>query len=157
AADRCLIPGHAYEGHRAGDFLDEHLDDRALCRPGHIDDVLVELRDPVAFLADVLNHELVDLPLDEGRLLDLRGLLDGLHGPPRAARVALEHRDPAFFDEPRVGPAAFLTEHVRVDGGLDPLLDLQGGDLALQYDPAARPRPRSPELPPEVGQDHARV
>src|SRR5207245_5843677 len=157
AAHRCLLPGHASEGHRAGDFLDVHLDDRALRGPGYIDDVLVELRDAVAFLADVLNHELIDFPLDEGRLLDLRGLLAGLHGPPRAARIALEHRDPALLDEPRVGPAAFLTEHIRVYVGLDPLLDLLGGDLALEHDPAAFHRARGPELAEKVGQDHVRI
>src|SRR3989454_933118 len=154
AAHRCLLPGHASEGHRAGDFLDMHLDDCALRGPGYIDDVLVELCDSVAFLANVLNHELVDFPLDEGRLLDLRGLLDGLHGPSRAAGIALEHRDPALLDEPRVGPAAFLTEHVRVDVGLDPLFDLLRGDLALEHDPAAFHRARGPELPQEIGQDH---
>src|SRR5207245_8736473 len=106
AAHRCLLPGHASEGHRAGDFLDVHLDDRALRGPGHVDDVLVELCDSVAFLADVLNHELVDFPLDEGLLLDLRGLLDGLHRPPYTAALAPTYPHPAFLAEPPSAPAA---------------------------------------------------
>src|SRR5881396_1547759 len=94
---RGLLPRHASEGHRARDFLDENLDDRALRRPRDIDHVLVELRDPVPLLPDVLDHELVDLAFDEGGFLDLGGLLHGLYGPAGAAGVALEHGDPALL------------------------------------------------------------
>src|SRR5438309_3438961 len=101
---RGLLPRHASEGHRARDFLDEDLDDCALRRPRYIDHVLVELGDPVPLFPNVLDHEFVDLAFDEGRLLDLGGLLHGLHGPAGAAGVALEHRNPPFFDEAGVGP-----------------------------------------------------
>src|SRR5438094_6514259 len=134
---RGLLPRHASECDRSRDLLDEHLDDRPLRGPGDVDDVLVELGDAVALLPDVLNHELVDLALDEGRLLDLGRLLHGLHRPTRAAGVALEHRDPAFLAQPRVRPTALLTEDVRLHVGLDPVLDLLGGDLALEDDPTA--------------------
>src|SRR5437899_10399381 len=101
-----LLPRHASERHGPGDLLDEHLDDCALRRPRHVDDVPVELRDPVALLADVLDHELVYLALDERGLFDLRRLLHALHRPPGAAGVALEPRDRAFLHEPRLRSAA---------------------------------------------------
>src|SRR6266566_7459894 len=101
-----LLPRHASERHGPGDLLDEHLHDRALRGPGHVNHVLVEFRDPVALLPDVLDHQLVDLALDEGCFLDLRGLFDRLHGPPGAARVAFEHRDAVLFHETRVRAAA---------------------------------------------------
>src|SRR5437867_11468336 len=93
---RGLLPRHASEGHRARDFLDENLDDRALRRPRDIDHVLVELRDPVPLLPDVLDHDLVDLAFDEGGFLDLGGLLPGLYGPARPPGVALERGAPAL-------------------------------------------------------------
>src|SRR5437879_3037015 len=65
-----LLPGHTSEGHRACDLLDEHLHNRTLRGPRDIDHVLVELRDPVPLLPDILDHELVHLPFDEGRFLD---------------------------------------------------------------------------------------
>src|SRR5947199_10230667 len=102
---RGLLPRHASEGHRARDFFDEDLDDCALGRPRDIDHVLVELRDPVPLLPDVLDHELVDLALDEGGFLDLGGLLHGLYGPAGPAGVALEHGDTAPLAEAGAGPA----------------------------------------------------
>src|SRR6266540_1249630 len=152
-----LLPCHASERHGPGDFLDEHLHDRALGRPRYVDHVLVELPDPVALLPDVLDHQLVDFALDEGRFLDLRGLLDRLHGSPGAARVALEHRDAVLLHEPRVGAAALLAQDVRVDVGPDPLFDLLRRDLALEHDPPPFHRSRGPELPQKVGQDHVRI
>src|SRR6266704_2433484 len=152
-----LLPRHASERHGPGDLLDEHLDDRALRRPRHVDDVPVELRDPVALLADVLDHELVDLALDERGLFDLRRLLHGLHRPPGAAGVALEHRDAVFLHEARVGSSAFLAQDVRLDVGLDTLLDLLRRDLALEHDPSALERARGAELPEEIRQDHVGV
>src|SRR6266487_976094 len=135
---RRLLPRHASERHGPRDFLDEDLHDGALRGPRYVNHVLVELRDPVALLPDVLDHELVDLALDEGRLLDLGGLLHRLHGPPRAARVAFEHRDAVLLHEPRVGAAALLAQDVRLDVGLDPLFDLLRRDLALEHDPQRR-------------------
>src|SRR6266545_2777424 len=153
----CLLPCHASERHGPGDFLDEHLHDRALGGPGYVNHVPVELRDPVAFLPDVLDHQLVDLAFDERSFLDLRGLLDRLHGPPGAARVAFEHRDAVLLHEPRVGAAALLAQDVRVDVGLDSLFDLLSGDFALEYDPTALDRAGRPELPQQVGEDHVRI
>src|SRR5712664_3401752 len=141
-----LLPRHASEGHRARYLLDEDLDDRALRGPRDVNHVLVELRDPVPLLADVLDHELVDLPLDQWGFLDLSRLLHGLHGPPGAASVALGHGDPPFLDEPRVGTTALLAEDVGFHVGLDPILDLMGRDLALEHDPAAFHGPRGPEF-----------
>src|SRR5437762_4329539 len=134
---RCLLPRHASECDRSRDLLDEHLDNRPLRGPGDVDHVLVELGDAVALLPDILDHELVDLTLDERRLLDLGRLLDGLHGPTRAAGITLEHRDPAFLDEPRVRPPALLTEDVRLHVGLDPVLDLLRRDIAFEIASAA--------------------
>src|SRR6266545_7586337 len=152
-----LLPCHASERYGPGDLLDEHLHDCALRGPGHVNHVLVEFRDPVALLPDVLDHQLVDFALDEGRFLDLRGLLDRLHGPPGPARVAFEHRDAVLLHEPRVGAAALLAQDVRVDVGLDSLFDLLSGDFALEYDPPPFQRSRGPELPQKVRKDHIRV
>src|SRR3990172_4691213 len=105
-----LLQRQAPEGHGTRDLLDQHLDDGALRRAGDVDHILVELRDPVALLPDVLDHELVDLALHEGGLLDLRGLLHGLHGSARAAGIAFEHRDAVLLHEPCVGPAALLAQ-----------------------------------------------
>src|SRR5205823_8999145 len=101
---RGLLPGHASESHRSRDFLDEDLHNGAFRRPRDVDHILVELGDSVALFSDVLDHEFVDLALDEGGFLDFGGLLDGLDGPTRTARVAFEHRDPTFLDEARVWP-----------------------------------------------------
>src|SRR5437764_1862454 len=128
---RGLLPRHASEGHRARDFLDENLDDRALRRPRDIDHVLVELRDPVPLLPDVLDHELVDLAFDEGGFLDLGGLLHGLYGPAGAAGVALEHRNPTLLDEACVGSTAFLPADVRVHTGLDSVVVQLGCALVV--------------------------
>src|SRR5207237_3441657 len=154
---RGLLPRHASEGHRTRDFLDEDLDDCALRCPRDIDHVLVELRDPVPLLHDVLDHELIDLAFDEGRLLDLGGLLHGLDGPAGAAGVAFEHCDSTFLDEAGVGPTAFLAEDVRVHVGLDSILDLLGRDLALEHDPSTFHRPRGPELTQEIREDHVGI
>src|SRR6266508_512026 len=153
----CLLPCHASERHGPGDFLDEHLHDRALGGTGYVNHVPVELRDPVAFLPDVLDHQLVDLAFDESSFLDLRGLFGRLHGPPGAARVAFEHRDAVLLHEPRVGAAALLAQDVRVDVGLDSLFELLRRDLALEHDPPPFQRSRGPELPQKVGQDHVRI
>src|SRR5207247_10949891 len=104
---RGLLPRHASEGHRARDFFDEDLDDCALRRPRDIDHVLVELRDSVPLLPDVLDHELVDLAFDEGGFLDLGGLLHGLYGPAGAAGGAPGHGGPALFGAGGGGAAAF--------------------------------------------------
>src|SRR6266704_162225 len=152
-----LLPRHASERHGPGDLLDEHLHDRALRGPGHVNHVLVEFRDPVALLPDVLDHQLVDFALDEGRFFDLRGLLDRRHGPPGAACVAFEHRDAVLLHEPRVGAAALLAQDVRVDVGLDSLFELLRRDLALEHDPPPFQRSRGPELPQKVREDHVRV
>src|SRR5437016_14027820 len=128
---RGLLPRHASEGHRARDFLDENLDDRALRRPRDIDHVLVELRDPVPLLPDVLDHELVDLAFDEGGFLDLGGLLHGLYGPAWAAGRALEHGDPALLGEAGFGATAFVGQHGRVHVGLASILDWLGFVRAL--------------------------
>src|SRR5947208_16071727 len=87
---RGLLPRHASEGHRARDFFDEDLDDCALGRPRDIDHVLVELRDPVPLLPDVLDHELVDLAFDEGGFLRLGGFRHGLYWPTGAPGAAPE-------------------------------------------------------------------
>src|SRR6266566_1182924 len=63
-----------------------------------------------------------------------RALLDRLHGPPGAARVAFEHRDAVLFHETRVRAAALLAQDVRVDVGLDSLFELLRRDLALDHD-----------------------
>src|SRR2546429_4749362 len=97
---RGLLPRHASEGHRARDFFDEDLDDCALGRPRDIDHVLVELRDPVPLLPDVLDHELVDLAFDEGGFLDLAALLHGLYGPAGPPGVA-----PVMAAPPPLDPA----------------------------------------------------
>src|SRR5438046_10362485 len=107
---RGLLPRHASEGHRARDFLDENLDDRALRRPRDIDHVLVELRDPVPLLPDVLDHELVDLAFDEGGFLDLGGLLRGLYGPGGSSGVALERAEPAL-----IAVACVWSSHCRAE------------------------------------------
>src|SRR5438552_13543535 len=141
-----LLPRHASEGHRARDFFDEDLDDSALGRPRDIDHVLVELRDPVPLLPDVLDHELVDLAFDEGGFLDLGGLLHGLYGPAGAAGVALEHGDPALLYEAGVGSTAFLAEDVRVHVGPDLIFDLLGMGLGLEHEPSTFHRSRGADV-----------
>src|SRR5438874_12816895 len=85
---RGLLPRHASEGHRARDFFDEDLDDCALRRPRDIDHVLVELRDSVRLLPDVLYYELVDIAFDEVGLLDLCGVVRRLDGDAGAVGLA---------------------------------------------------------------------
>src|SRR5205823_8153979 len=154
---RGLLPGHASESHRSRDFLDEDLHNGAFRRPRDVDHILVELGDSVALFSDVLDHEFVDLALDEGGFLDFGGLLDGLDGPTRTARVAFEHRDPTFLDKARVWPTTLLTQDVGFDVGLDSFLNLLGRDFALEDHPTALEGPRGPEFSQHVREDHIRI